>query len=151
MRLRIFVMIRRIEIAVLLIASVSGWGQEQPTTSNLETWKALEARPAPLKCDRYEVATWGMKDGKYGEMCAPIMHTVTEKEWKRWLEVQRTQQEVNNALKAYILDNDAQRESLQHELKALRLALAANNERLKKLEKNLMPCKGAECVQVIAP
>ena len=97
--------------AVLLIASVLGWGQTSPSKEEIclmkhgknycaftpsEIISSKYVKPAPLKCDdKYEYVAYGMKDGKYGEMCAPIMHTVTEKEWQ---ELMSRLKKLDNAL-----------------------------------------------------
>ena len=102
------------------------------TVCNGELWVSPKMyRPQPPKCGEWEhVEHMVCPDRQYvgcaqtqpsRDYCAPDLHTMTEKEYRGWRRVQATRQEVNDALKQYILDNEAQ--------------LKAIMERLAKLEK----------------
>ena len=52
-------------------------------------------------------------------ICADDLHTVTEKEWQSWIYVQKTQQDVNQALKEYILTTSVTLREMKARLKAL--------------------------------
>ena len=51
--------------------------------------------------------------------CVDDLHVVTEKEWQGWMRVQETQQEINQALKKFIEENEARHQKINARLKAL--------------------------------
>lgn len=51
--------------------------------------------------------------------CVEDVHVVYEREWQAWMYVQKTQQDVNEALRKYILANEAKHRITQARLKVL--------------------------------
>lgn len=100
-------------LAILLAMAGVGWGQqphpdgldivrtacsamEPATRTKTEACRYVDAKPAPLKCGKFEKlekparfcgdSVYADENGKlvsscFKPYCAPIMHSVTEKEW----------------------------------------------------------------------
>ena len=120
-----------IPILILSIAGVCVGQQSEPVPI---MQNKVEVKPAPLKCGKYEHNVGEGLSNCHGDPdhpnsniaictpvvdCAPDLHTMTEKEYQGWQLVQATQQEVNKALKQYILENDEQLKAIMQRLAKL--------------------------------